>query len=304
MKHIPTTLVAGLLLGAATTHGLTLEVQKFDNSGSVPAGYQDVSDGIEAAEVINVSTDPFVDYLIPSNSGSAGITAAKFGGSYITESTAPDLPGGANSLIDPDKYQVVYTWDDGDPLPFGSDYYGVSWGGWSASETVTMTTRIDLVTDEEVTVYHWFNDGWNYADGGHDTLTGHNLTVTHYNGSGGVIAEETVTLPSGGAEDIFGDHRQFYASIMTATRTAAGDYLVITNLGANVGYKGTAVALLGGGGEQTWNGYPLRPDGYVDTTPWMGFVYAGNAEAKWVWNINLAKWVYVNDDSGWVYLPK
>ena len=63
------------------------------------------------------------------------------------------------------------------------------------------------------------------------------------------------------------------------------------------------MALLGGGTE-TWNGYALRPDGYVDTTPWMGFIYAGNADAKWVWNVNLGKWIYVNDASGWVYIPK
>lgn len=53
-----------------------------------------------------------------------------------------------------------------------------------------------------------------------------------------------------------------------------------------------------------WNGYPLRPDGYVDTTPWMGFVYAGTADAKWVWSVNLGKYIYVNDASGWVYAPK
>jgi hypothetical protein len=63
-------------------------------------------------------------------------------------------------------------------------------------------------------------------------------------------------------------------------------------------------AYIEGAEQPLWNGYPLRPDGYVDTTPWMGFVYAGSSNAKWVWNVNLNKWIYVNDTSGWVYAPK
>lgn len=52
----------------------------------------------------------------------------------------------------------------------------------------------------------------------------------------------------------------------------------------------------------TWRGYPVRPDGYVDTTPWMGWVYVG--ADPWIWVVNLGKYVYINDDSGWVYVPK
>jgi hypothetical protein len=59
-----------------------------------------------------------------------------------------------------------------------------------------------------------------------------------------------------------------------------------------------------GAEEPMWNGYPLRPDGYVDTTPWMGFVYAGSSDAKWVWVVNLGKYAYIPDASGWVYIPK
>jgi hypothetical protein len=51
-----------------------------------------------------------------------------------------------------------------------------------------------------------------------------------------------------------------------------------------------------------WLGYPVRPDDYVDTGNWMSWVYVGLD--PWIWNVSLATWVYVQDDSGWVYLPK
>ncbi|MEX0326298.1 MAG: hypothetical protein AB3N33_09450 [Puniceicoccaceae bacterium] len=59
------------------------------------------------------------------------------------------------------------------------------------------------------------------------------------------------------------------------------------------------------GGSETWYGYEVRPDGYVDTGPngWFsGFVWVEND--PWIWSVTLGKWVYVPDDSGWVYLPK
>lgn len=300
MNKLNTTIIGAAFLAAASLQGLTLEVQKVENGQPIPAGYQDVSDGIEASEVLNVSADPFVDYLIPNNSGSAGITAQKDGGMYITASNI-DTFGGANNLITPDILQVVFEWSDGTPLPFGSEFYGVTWGGWSADAVTTLTTRVDLASSEEVTVYHWFNDGWNYADGGHSVLSGHVLTITQYTAGGTEVASETTTIPSGGAEDFFGDHRMFCSSIITATATAAGDYLIITNEGGNVGYKGTAVALLGGSGGQTWNGYDVSPDGWVDTMDWMGMVNV--TSDPWIWSLDLGKYVYIVDGSGWVYVP-
>jgi hypothetical protein len=299
MKYAQITTIAGALLAAASLQGLTLEVQQMLDGQPLPSGYQQVDDGIEAAEVLNVSADPFVDYLIPNNSGSAGITAQKDGGQYITSSDV-DTFGGANNGTDPDKWHVVFEWDDGTPLPFGTDFYGVTWGGWSADDVTTLTTRVDLATTDEVTVYHWFNDGWNYADGGHNVLSGHVLTVTQYNADGTQVATQSETIPSGGAEGMFGDHRKFCSSIITATATAAGDYLIITNEGGNVGYKGTAVALLGGG-SATWNGYDVGPDGWVDTGAWMGMV---NVTADpWIWSLDLSNYIYVPVDSGWVYIP-
>jgi hypothetical protein len=51
-----------------------------------------------------------------------------------------------------------------------------------------------------------------------------------------------------------------------------------------------------------WYGYPVDEEGYADTGDWMGYVWTGND--PWIWNYSLNKYVYVSDDSGWVYIPK
>ena len=53
---------------------------------------------------------------------------------------------------------------------------------------------------------------------------------------------------------------------------------------------------------ETWYGYPVREDGYVDTGSWMDWVYV--TQDPWIWNVNLAKWIFIQDGSGWAYVPK
>jgi hypothetical protein len=233
-------IAAALALAACSaTAALDVLVESF-RDGNIPAGYVDVSGGVQPGDTLRVSEEPFLDYLIPNNSGSAGVVAGRTGGPYIQDTTVSELTGGANSLANPDRFQVVFEWSDGEPLPFGADHYGVSWGGWSASETASLTTRIQFPDTDPVRIYHWFNDGWNYAN--HDLLEGHNLTVTLYDSGGTPREQFTEVLPSGGAEDIFGDHRQFYTARIDVSGHAAGDFLIIRNEGGNVGFRGMAVS--------------------------------------------------------------
>ena len=53
---------------------------------------------------------------------------------------------------------------------------------------------------------------------------------------------------------------------------------------------------------QTWYGYTVAAENWVDTGNWMGWVNI--TFDPWVWVEGLAKYVYVNDDSGWVYVGK
>ncbi|MGC9452925.1 MAG: hypothetical protein ACP5I4_15920, partial [Oceanipulchritudo sp.] len=145
--------------------------------------------------------------------------------------------------------------------------------------------------------YHWFNDGWNYnLDGsGHDILDGHNLTVILYDAVGAIKQQFAEVLPSGGAEDIFGDHRQFYTAIIDVSGHAAGDILVIRNEGGNVGFKGTAVAR----GEA-----PPPPALVYFTGDWnyderLGWLYGYGG--GWIYS---PVFRYFYENYPWIYSPK
>lgn len=56
-----------------------------------------------------------------------------------------------------------------------------------------------------------------------------------------------------------------------------------------------------------WGIFPVRADGYCDTTPWMGWLWVEND--PWIWSVSLGKWFYcpgqnVTEGGGWVYVPK
>ncbi|MEX0324901.1 MAG: hypothetical protein AB3N33_02305 [Puniceicoccaceae bacterium] len=55
-------------------------------------------------------------------------------------------------------------------------------------------------------------------------------------------------------------------------------------------------------GETTWYGYPIVADNWVDTGAWLGWVNI--SFDPWVWVDALSKYVYIGDDSGWVYIPQ
>lgn len=55
------------------------------------------------------------------------------------------------------------------------------------------------------------------------------------------------------------------------------------------------------GGNDTWYGYPVAADGWVDTEGWMNFVNV--AADPWVYSASLGKYLYVGDDTGWAYVP-
>ncbi len=197
--------------------------------GVTPFGYQDVSGGVNALKVLNLSRAPFRDYLVARNTGSAGIQAQKAGGGFITASTVAALTGGADAT---GNTQVVFDWNDGTPAASGDDYYGVSRGATSGSSTATLSTRVDLIQDGPVQILHWWGDSWNYF--GTATLPGHLLTVSRYNAAN-VLQDQFLAAYAGDGTPAW------YTSVITVSRQAAGDYLVITNEGHGLFYAGTAV---------------------------------------------------------------
>jgi hypothetical protein len=50
-----------------------------------------------------------------------------------------------------------------------------------------------------------------------------------------------------------------------------------------------------------WQGYTFDDEGWADTTSWLAWVNV--THDPWVWVLNLGKYIYIGDDSGWVYIP-
>lgn len=107
----------------------------------------------------------------------------------------------------------------------------------------------------------------------------------------GVPAQERVALPA--------EKRLYFAAGMTDyglfNLSAAGETVF---LNAVEKYAGA-----GSGGGNDWYGYAIDGNGWVDTGSWLsGLVQVDND--PWVYPLSLQNYVYVPDDSGWIYIPK
>jgi len=54
-------------------------------------------------------------------------------------------------------------------------------------------------------------------------------------------------------------------------------------------------------GGDMWMGYPVDAQGWVDTSPWIGWVNV--VSDPWVWSTVMDAHIFVGDDSGWIYVP-
>jgi hypothetical protein len=54
--------------------------------------------------------------------------------------------------------------------------------------------------------------------------------------------------------------------------------------------------------EAVWFGYPVDPDGWVDTGDWMGWINVRSDPVIRILSLN--NWAYRGDDSGWVWIPR
>ncbi len=71
--------------------------------------------------------------------------------------------------------------------------------------------------------------------------------------------------------------------------------------------SGVAIISTGSVEPPEWAGYPKRPDGYVDTTPFLGWIWVSDT-SDWVWSVNLSKFIYlpeyiVSESGSWMYIP-
>jgi hypothetical protein len=58
----------------------------------------------------------------------------------------------------------------------------------------------------------------------------------------------------------------------------------------------------GGGGDGTWYDYEVDENGWANTGDWLGWVNV--TYDPWIISASLGVYMYISDDSGWVYIPK
>jgi hypothetical protein len=96
---------------------------------------------------------------------------------------------------------------------------------------------------------------------------------------------------------------------MTATDTNALDAVDSFDTFA-IAFQGFLEAIISdpqitysGGSSETWYGYPVLPTGDVDTGDWLGG-FVNVTFDPWIYSYALAKYIYVGDGSGWVFVPQ
>jgi hypothetical protein len=104
------------------------------------------------------------------------------------------------------------------------------------------------------------------------------------------------------------------SSAFSDTKTVAADLSGITNIksmrvrgnvvaaGEYIDLDTVTIETFANAPEPTlWYGYTFDDQGWVDTTPWWGSVNV--THDPWVWVVDLGKYIYVANDSGWAYIP-
>jgi hypothetical protein len=71
-------------------------------------------------------------------------------------------------------------------------------------------------------------------------------------------------------------------------------------------FGGMQIVDTSSGSGPTWAGYDILQDGWVDTTPWMGYINVSAGD--WVWSASLNKYLYlpevfVSESGSWAYAP-
>jgi len=72
-------------------------------------------------------------------------------------------------------------------------------------------------------------------------------------------------------------------------------------------FSGLEGIILGEGGGDTWNGYEVDENGWVDTDTWLGWLNV--TDDPWVLSLSVDGWIYVPvdqniDNGGWVYFQR
>jgi hypothetical protein len=264
---------------------------------------KDIPDDNKPTEPVEPTVDlddpAVIDWMTAEHRGTAGVYDLKATDNFVL--TFQGFSGSDNfeSGHRFDEAQVFFGYTGGVNFNVPRDggvAFGTSFNGADDGEAA-LHIRVD-VDDRLLYVYHWWNFG--YGDFENLNLSLHSADGTELDADG--FEFNTQIAPSLGLDIAPGaDYYSVnFTTIIEVQGTAEGDYLVMENIGTNVGWRGTAVATsrLDGGTsfEPGWMEHAQLGPVYAFTrevaySPVMGFVHLyGN------------RWIY-QFDHGYFQLP-
>ena len=198
-------------------------------------------------------------------------------------------------------------------LSFRAEIYGMDHDGGNGSGTVLLRSGaghpeswvaipgadgvnpVNLWLGLEVKLISLGNGNWDVQstidllNGDGTAVVTEDYAVMQYSTVGGLEDGHTTHPPLDGFSDLYNasDLYAFIGSQRGALRNFAG----VDDILISVPESGS-----------DWYGFAVDALGWTDTDTWLGWVNV--TFAPWIWSESLAKYIYVADESGWVYITR
>jgi hypothetical protein len=238
---------------------------------------------------VDLDNPAVIDWTVAEHRGTAGVYDLKATDDFVITfdgfSGSDNFEGGHRF----DNAQVFFGYTEGVNFNVPRDggvAFATSFNGADDGEArLGLTIDVD---DRNLFIYHWWNFGYGTFENLNVTLhsaDGSELTSTSYEFNEAKANEIGLDLPAGQSY-----YSVNFTSIIEVQGTADGDYVVVENIGTNVGWRGTAVATERFDIEQPFEPgwvedsrlswiYQLSPDIAYSLT--MGYLY--DYESEWVY---------------------
>ncbi|MCC5806645.1 MAG: hypothetical protein JJU00_09995 [Opitutales bacterium] len=253
-----------------------------------------------------------VDWLIPNNSGTLGpgVLDRMASERVFIEALEPTGFSSSGAHHQWDAWIVPFLFDNAELIGSTPDpefgYWATSWIGDESGGNAEWIFRVNVDADS-LQVWHW----WNHGLGNYQLATASLHDAAGNELDSRVIREYNSTAPA-----------QF-TTVIDVSGQEAGDYLLISHRGTNVGWRGSAILPGDSGGVDPgpdigiYEEFPVSA-GWADTGAWLGRVFVegypwvyfetmdahGYALGEWTWLVDTESHLIVEVSDGWVFFAE
>jgi hypothetical protein len=154
-----------------------------------------------------------------------------------------------------------------------SGHVAVKVGGqWYVNELLFVTELTDTI-QYNMREFTWTTQGWKKVI----------FDETNFQEELAISSDPAMDLPSGDLEGF-------------------GFYYNVTGGGVSSAVLDEYSVYVAPATSNGWYGYSVDEQGWADTETWLGWVNV--TSDPYIWTLDLSKYIYVGDDSGWAYVPK